>query len=80
MFIFFLKIGGKKQDSPGKRGEIWVREKIQRLVDQSQTMGEEGTYHSHLGCSRCSTTQIPTQGENNARSSVPVLISLHTVW
>lgn len=64
----------------GKMGVKWVREKIQRTVDQSQTMGEEGTCHSHLGSSCSNTTQIPTHRENKPRSSVPMLISLHTVW
>lgn len=47
---------------------------------QSQRMGKEGARHNHLGSSCSNTIQIPTRREGKPRSSVPMLISLHTVW
>lgn len=83
IFIFNLKHFGtylqEKQDSMGKTGVKWVREKIQgRLIDDRRWGGRKVSQSSRAVLLQ--HHQDTDHRENKPRSSVPMLISLHAVW
>lgn len=78
--IFLKYFGSRKRKQESKERTGVKGGRFIARHHQSQTTGKVGARHNHLGSSCSKTMQIPTRRESKPCSSVPMLISLHTVW